>query len=296
MRRWNQIIMMGTSIALVATGCGTQSKHLGEVRTPVRRHHRHQASVRPVKPSVYKPKSTKIPINANVSSPATGLTSKQPGFPTIIQMAMQQMPSTLKKDAVAPTLIPWPNTGSKVMYYAPLILAPGAGGLQRGYQVTLSSPLSPVALYATRVYASDQAVRAAMAPLMSVAGVSYPTSGTAVNIGSAIVALGASDGATHVLGWREGQWMVVVAEASHSPIHTASAVAAYLHTAFLPAPKPVGSGMGLILINLVPDGAHTLVAWQENQVGYQVKTYPDTANPVMTALKMVVTIRQYVHS
>lgn len=284
-------ITMATAVTVALTGCGAAKEATPPVHHP---HHRvaHTRTSSSAPPPSYTPPSTNVPVNSTPPSTSStpAPTSKGSKFPTIIQLAMQHVPTSLKPYAVAPTLVPWPSNGSQVMYYNPIVTAEAG---MSGYRVTLTSPPHPVAEYATTLWSSVAAADGAVTGLLATSALTYPGPGAEVSIGSGIDAATGRAHNMNILGWREGQWTLVVGEQHQLPMGTASEVAAYLHTHYLPAPAPVGSGQGLILVTVLPTGTHVTVAWQENRISYLIATYPATAHPVMTALQMVVTLKKF---
>lgn len=284
-------ITMATSVTVALTGCGVAKEASPPVHHP---HHRvaHTKTSSSAPPTSYTPPSTNVPVNSTPpsTSSAPTPTSTRKTFPTIIQLAMQHVPTSLKPYAVAPTLIPWPGNGSQVMYYNPTVTSQAG---MTGYRVTLTSPPYPVAEYATTLWSSVAAADGAVKGLLAASTLTYPGSGAEVSIGSGIAAETGQSHRMNILGWHEGQWTLVVGEPQQLPMGTASEIAAYLHTHYLPAPAPAGSGQGLILVTVLPSGTHVTVAWQDNRVSYRMATYPATAHPVMTALQMVVTLKKF---
>lgn len=292
MRQWVSVAGVALALTGMLSACGSPKSPTADQKAPHQSHHR--KSTRPATPPSYTPPSTSVPIQSS-SIPPVSVVAGPPGFPTIVHMAMQALTGPVTPYALAPTLTPWAGSGSKVMYYNPTITDASAAnpGLVEQYQVTLTTPPSPVGTYSSALYQTAGDAAGAVTPLLKAAGLSFPAQGPAMAIGSGITATSATVNNLNVLGWREGQWSVVVAESHVMPTAEASQIAAFLHINYLPAPRPAGTGVGLIIVQLLPDGVHAQLAWQENQAAYMVETYPATANPVMTALKMVVTMRKY---
>ncbi|NMP23468.1 hypothetical protein [Sulfobacillus harzensis] len=204
---------------------------------------------------------------------------------------MSRLPDSLAAIAEAPMVVPLPSDGSEVMRYKPSMSGPSSGGLIARYQVTITSTPGAVSGFAMASYQTTKEAAAAVAA--DGLGLSFPTSSTSVAIGSDIVAHAGRIGSEDVLAWQEGQWKVVVGEANNLPMTDAEIMAAYLHTHFLPAPQPVGTGRGTIQVMVENHGINADVVWQENRSLYQVRTYPAAQDGVLAALSMAVNMQKY---
>ncbi len=289
-RLMGRLVVLAGCLGLLAAGCGNQARF----SKPRPKPHRHHMSTDPrptSTPQSYTPHSTTDPVNgSNGSAPILSATN---GFPRIVTMAMSHLPKSLTLVAWAPTGVPLPTDGSEVMHYKPRIGEAGPGGLVSQFQVTLTSKPGPVSQFGTALYETNPQAGAAVAAVSSRAGLRYPTSGEDVAIGSQIVAKAGASGAYDVLAWHEGQWVVLVGAEDGLPMEESEAVAAYLHTHFLPAPFPAKSGQGQIVVTISSEGVDTQLAWQLNRAVYQIKTYPATKDNALAALAMAVSMRQY---
>lgn len=291
-RLMGRLVVLAGCLGLLATGCGNHARLSQPVPKARHDHHHVVSDPHSAAPSrSYTPHSTTMPVTGSSSSaPSVGASN---AFPRIVTLAMSHRPQSLASAAWAPTAVPLPTDGSEVMHYEPSIGDAGAGGLVSQYQVTLTSKPGPVSQFATALYQNTKQAGVAVGAISGHVGLRYPTSGDDVAIGSQIVAKAGSSGTYDVLGWREGQWMVLVGDENGLPMKQSEAIAAYLHTHFLPAPLPAGSGQGQIVVTVSSDGVHTQVDWQMNRALYQVKTYPATADNALAALAMAVSMRQY---
>lgn len=277
------------------SGCGSSHAASLSVLHHQRPHHR-STSHHHLAAQVYVPKPTSIPVNTSPGKAIEVTGTSTIGVPHIMQISMQSLPSMLKNYALVPMEIPWPTNSSKIMYYNPVVTPPNMElGLTSGYSVTLTALLGTVASFSTDLYGnSTQAAAAVMSPLIE-AHVTFPRSavGVVTSIGSGITAQSLMEDGLHLLAWREGQWSIVVAGATSSPLSISEEVAAYLHVNYLPAPAPEGTGVGTILVSDTSKGITSTTAWQENQVAYEVSTYPATAHTVDEDLSLVVGMKKY---
>ncbi len=285
-------VAMVSAIMASLAGCGAQAR---PIAVPPR------LSASPQYPS--SPPSVSVsnsPSTSRTYTPqSTSIGIDGPNFPSITKMAMSHVSGLVKSSAEAPTIIPWSDTGSTVMYYRFATEGSRAGpvGLIESYQVTLLSPhpTDPVANFASAVFDSAAAAtRDVQNEPVSLGLASPAPGGPGVAVGSGITATAGTRGSMDLLGWRQGSWVVVVGHQGSMPIRSARIVASYLRTHFMPTPEPQGAGAeGLIAVNVEHDGPHTEVAWQEGRWVYSTGTEPNATDPITTGLALALSMRRY---
>lgn len=233
-------------------------------------------------PSTYTPRSTSIPVNT-------------PTFPRIITMAMHHIAGLVKISAEAPTMVPWPANKSTTLFYSPQLqgVASGIPGLIASYRVKLSSPPEQVAAFGSAIFSSTAAATRDVQSLLPAAHYSYPPLGSQMALGDGVQALIGEDNGQNILAWTQGDWSVVVGAPRHLPSQLAGDVVQYLNTHFMPEPEPSGAGVGLIVVQVSPTGVATTVGWQEGRWVYTTTSYPTTAQPLVTALALALSMRRY---
>ncbi|PSR21974.1 MAG: hypothetical protein C7B45_08780 [Sulfobacillus acidophilus] len=275
-------------LSAVLTGCGVHTTRTSAPH-PRRSPHHQDTGAHPAhhkarrRPPTYRPKPTTIPIESS-------------SFPTIMVMAMSQVPAIVKAGAQAPMFIPKPVSGSTVLYYDPVTVGPGSGvpGLIQRYQVTLSSPPDLVAQFSSGVFANGKAALQNVQDTVSAMGLGYPQPGPVINVGSGVLATTGVVGAMNLLSWQEGGWNVVVGDRARIPMRAAEQVAAYLHSYVLPTPASSGPDAGgVIAVTVERQGSQCQIAWEEGKWVYRTETYPTTSDAIATALNLAVFMRPY---
>ena len=184
------------------------------------------------------------------------------------------------------------------MYYQPTETS--AGGTA-GYQVQLASAHRKLALFGATEFSSTQA--AANAPEGN--PVHQVTSGKITghvalegNLTGTVYQSpgGPGSAAWTAVSWREGRWNIVVENAgTGTPVTESHQVVADLQHELLPAPDT----NGWFVVNLTPTttGAETVqdvdVSWQEGRTVNTVDTFSAVAHPLMTAIRMAISMRAY---
>lgn len=211
-------------------------------------------------------------------------------------MAMNQLPSDVKRWAYAPTIYPLPATGPDVEFYQTMVdhsapmPSPGEAVV---YNVTLNDRHGHMLaqFIGSKFDTSGQAHAAILGQFGDVFGVSGTSSPVNLPTGlSGHIVTDQTNDASHVL-WSEGRWKIDVSGISTTQPQMAAAnqVVQYLHTHFLPAPNRLGE----ISVEVDSGKPTVMLIWQENNEVFQVKTTSYTKQPIDTAAALAIAMRAY---
>ena len=234
--------------------------------------------------------------------PSNGLA---PQFPSIVNMAMAHFPSSVLVAPEAPTVLPQAKSGSRQLYYRTWDTTTGP---ILNYNVQFSSPSQRLATFSGSTFTGISAGSSVWLPYAA------PTNGqtthSTVKLSDGIVAseqtfIAPKNSAKEVsaasLKWSEGRWQIEVSQTQSTqvPLAQADAVAAYLHSHFMPVPQSKGS----IFVNVYPgmnaqgqatgSSVSETIKWQEGQHVYEVDTYSQVQNPIQTGLAMAISMKPY---
>lgn len=289
------------SIAIAGCGTNTPSARTAEPSHPVATPSRATQSSQTTSPSSGgsgpsvspgTPLSSSTPSRSTATGPVTA-------FPTLIQMAMADVPSQLVPAPLAPTTLPAEPSRTHTMYFDPTILkSPGS------YTIQLSAPHQALASFGAAVYPSAQDAanaaavnRYAQGPAGTVSGherLSATITGTVLTYtpssGSSVM----TDRPWTAIQWQEGRWTIRVTHyaAQSMPTSVAKRVVAVLNQYYLPVPQMSGH----IYVSLSqPSGSTPTtevdIQWDEGRMVYSVDAY--NATPINTAVRLAVSMTAY---
>jgi hypothetical protein len=235
--------------------------------------------------------------NPTTSEPnAPPKTSQTSSFPTIVQMAMNRLPSDVRSWAYAPTMFPHTVLPGDTLFYRTMVdtsFSMSFPGREVVYNVWLNDKRGKMVsqFQGTQFDTAAHANSATLGGFGDVFGVNGQKSVINLNTGiSGTAVVDAANNESHIL-WREGRWKINVSAVGTTkpPVTTANEAVAYLHTHFLPVPNTLGE----ISVTTNAGISTVMMTWQVGNRVFAVSTGEAAKQPMETALALAISMKKY---